>query len=384
MQTEVEPPTHTLKRTALYAQHKALGARFGSFAGWELPMYYSSILQEHEAVRHHAGLFDVSHLAHLEVSGPDALSQLQLLVTQDLEAVEPGRAGYTPMLTPRGSILDEMIVYRLEPERFRLVANAANAEKVLSWLRSRVHPPAQIRDLRDSVGTLALQGPEAADVLREAAPGVGEGLARYGIVSGLVAGAPAHVARTGYTGEDGFELFVPTGNLEAVWKSLLEAGREKGIRPAGLGARDTLRLEAGLPLGGAGLDEKSTPLEAGLEWTVAWRKGPFVGRDALERQRRQGVARCLAGFELRDPGVPRPGYPIYRGEERVGVVTSGCMVPAASASEAEPGAASPLRAIGLGYVPPTAARPGTEILIGIHQRRARAGVVELPFYRRKK
>lgn len=342
-------------------------------------MYYSSILDEHQAVRKRVGLFDVSHLGHLEVSGPDALTQLQLLVTQDLTVLEPGRACYTPMLTTRGTILDEMIIYQLAPERFRLVVNAANAEKVLGWLRSRLNAGAPVGDLRSRVGTLALQGPRAVPVLERLCPESPGGLPRYAVREGAVAGRSGWIARTGYTGEDGFELFFLTEDLETVWSALMETGKDSGIRPVGLGARDTLRLEAGLPLGGSDLDERTTPLEAGLEWTVVWQKGPFVGRDALERQRREGVKRRLVGLELREPGVARPGYPIYRGEDKIGQVTSGTAVPVAYAEESAPGT---MRAIGLGYVPPSVAKPGAEVQVEIHQRRVKAEIVKLPFYRR--
>jgi len=389
MSSSVGAPAEMMRRTPLHPLHAELGARFASFAAWELPVYYSSILQEHQAVRTAAGLFDVSHLGHLEVSGPSAGAQLQLLVTQDLLALEPGQACYTSMLNSRGWIMDEMIIYRLELERFRLVVNAANGEKVLAWLRTRLHEPARVEDLRESIGTLALQGPKAADVLGKVSSLMLGTMRRYTLATAAVAGRKAWVARTGYTGEEGCEIFVPSEELAPVWSALLEAGRPEGIRPAGLGARDTLRLEAGLPLGGADLDEKTTPLEAGLDWTVEWRKGPFVGREALERQRREGVTRRLCGFELRGPGVPRAGYPIYTGSgtfvpgtqeagtkvpdpfSQVGQVTSGTLL--------EGG-----RAIGLGYVPPVFSKPGTQILVEVHGRKVEAEIVRIPFYRRKR
>ncbi len=360
-----------LKRIPLHSVHAALGARFGAFAGWELPMVYTSILDEHQAVRNRVGMFDVSHLGHLEVFGPDALAQLQLLVTQDLTVLEAGRACYTPMLTPKGAILDEMIIYHLQPDRFRLVVNAANGDKVLAWLKSRVNSGTPVEDLRLRVGTLALQGPKATEVLGRVCPEAPSRLPRYGVGEETLAGRQGWIARTGYTGEDGFEIFFPVEDLPSLWEALMEAGKHSGIQPIGLGARDTLRLEAGLPLGGSDLDEKTTPLEAGLEWTVVWQKGPFVGRDALERQRREGVTRRLVGFELREPGVARTGYPITRGEDKIGQVTSGTMLPGS-------------RAIGLGYVSPSAAKPGTEIQIEIHGRRVKAEVVKPPFTRRKK
>ena len=375
--SEVVSPPETLKRTALYPLHAELGARLCSFAGWEMPIYYTSILQEHQAVRAAAGLFDVSHLGHVEVSGPAAPMLLQLLVTQDLEKVEPGRAVYTPMLNTRGWIMDEMIIYRLAKDRFRLVVNAANGDKVLGWLRGRMGPAARVDDLRDKVGTVALQGPRAAEILKSVSPLTLASLPRYAVTESTVAGQPCRIARTGYTGEDGCEIFAEVEVLPQIWKALLEKGKPLGLEPAALGARDTLRLEAGLVLGGSDLDEKTTPLEAGLEWTVDWRKGPFTGREPLARQEREGVARKLAGFELKEQGqgVPRPGYAILRGDDKVGAVTSGSVVPAA------PGG---MRAIGMGYVPPALAKPGTPIRIEIHKRWVDAEIVKLPFYRRKK
>ena len=392
MSSDVTSPSETtLKKTPLYPLHAELGGRFCSFAGWALPVYYSSILKEHEAVRTRAGLFDVSHLGHLEISGPDAAAQLQLLVTQDLVSLEPGQAVYTPMLNSRGWIMDEMIFYRLEPDRFRPVVNAANGDKVLAWLKARlrggaadrggtIHAAeevprrwsgAAVEDLREKVGTLALQGPRAAEILSKVSSFTLEKLPRYHVAAGTAAGKPVRIARTGYTGEDGCELFVAVEDLPLVWRSLLEAGQPLGLQPAGLGARDTLRLEAGLPLGGTDLDEKTTPLEAGLDWTIEWKKGPFMGREALERQRREGVARRLAGFEMKGAGIPRFGYALFLGENRIGQVTSGT-------------ALADQRAIGMGYVTPDAARPGTRILVEIHDRKVDAEIVKLPFYRRKK
>jgi aminomethyltransferase len=352
------------------------------FAGWEMPIYYRSILEEHRAVRMKAGLFDVSHLGHLEVSGPSAVSQLQLLVTQDLKSLEPGAACYSPMLTVQGWILDEMILYRLADENIRLVVNAASGDKVLRWLRSRMGSPARVEDLRERFGTLALQGPKASEILSKISRVVLREIRRYHLVSSEATDRKVWIARTGYTGEDGCELFVAAEDLPSVWEALLEAGRPLGLCPIGLGARDTLRLEAGLPLGGSDLDEKTTPLEAGLDWAVEWRKGPFLGRQALERQKREGILRRLCGFELCHPGVPRAGYSLIHAEAAVGRVTSGTSVPGTYEEKAP----NPvlMRGIGMGYLPPLLAKPGTQIQVEIHQRKVEAEVVKLPFYRRKK
>jgi aminomethyltransferase len=358
--------THTverLKRTALYPLHAALHAKLGPFGGWELPIYYSSILQEHQAVRTAVGVFDVSHLGHLEVSGQGAAAALQPLYTQDIVKLPAGKAIYSPMLDGSGFIIDEMILYRLAPDRIRIVANAANADKVLARLRERVSG-ARVEDLREKFGTLAVQGPKAVELVNRMAGGALSGASRYSITPGTIAGASVFFARTGYTGEDGFEAFVPTADLPKVWNSLLDAG----CAPVGLGARDTLRLEAGLPLGGSDLDEKTTPLEARLDWTIAWDKGQFEGREALEKQKQQGITRRLAGFKLTGAGIPRHGYPILIDGREAGVVTSGTTLPQTGP-------------IGLGFVPPQSAAPGTRIAVAIHGREVPGEVVKLPFYK---
>jgi aminomethyltransferase len=371
------PEGASLKRTPLYQTQAALHARFGSFGGWELPVSYTSILQEHQVVRGRVGLFDVSHLGHMEVSGPQALAGLEPLVTQDLRRLEVGRACYTPMLNERGGILDEMIVYRMEAERFRLVVNAANGDKDLNWFRERLDSGSRVEDLRERVGTLALQGPQAVTVLAQVSQDPFAQLPRYGFQAGKVAGRPAGIARTGYTGEDGFELFLTTEDMGWVWEALLEVGRPLGIQPIGLGARDTLRLEAGMRLYGNDLDETTTPLEADMEWTVAWEKGPFVGREVLERQRREGLSRKLIGLVLKGPGVPRAGYPLLHtgpgpSERRgVGRVTSGTLSPTLQ------------KPIAIGYAVPEAAQPGGLLEVEIHGRAVPAEVVRLPFYRRR-
>ncbi len=361
-----------IKKTALYPQHAALHARLVPFAGWEMPIYYTSILEEHQTVRQKVGVFDVSHLGHLEVSGSAALAELQPLFTQDLNKLAPGRALYSPMLTEDGFILDEMILYRLSEDRIRLVVNAANGDKVVAWLKAHMGGPANVQDLRQEFGTLAVQGPKAVELVDGLAKASLRQAPRYSIHANTVAGRQAFCARTGYTGEDGFELFLRVEDLESVWKELLQTGRKFGIQPIGLGARDTLRLEAGLPLGGMDLDERTTPLEAGLEWTVSWEKGPFIGRQALERQRAEGPRRLLVGFKLKGPGIPRHGYPIFYRGRPTGQVTSGTLVPSYGT------------AIGMGTVEPPAAPPGTEVEVEVRNQKCLADIVALPFYRRKK
>lgn len=360
-----------LKRTPLYAQHAALHAKFGSFGGWELPIYYTAILQEHRTVRSSVGVFDVSHLGHLEASGPNVERGLQPLFTQDLAKLAPGRAIYSPMLDKQGFIIDEMILYRIASDRFRIVVNASNGDMVFDRLRGRAGEGVGVSDLRERFGTLAVQGPKAVDFVDQTVEGGIKTALRYSVQAGTIFGCRVFFARTGYTGEDGFELFVLTENLPQVWNGLLNAGKSAGIQPIGLGARDTLRLEAGLPLGGSDLDEKTTPLEAGLEWTVSWDKGFFEGREALEQQKKQGIFRKLVGFRLTGNGIPRHGYPILVEGREAGQVTSGTFLPESGA-------------IGMGYVPPAAAVSGTRIAVRIHGREVPGEVVKLPFYKFKK
>lgn len=377
----------------MHRVHQALGARFAPFGGWELPLYYRSILEEHRAVRGRVGLFDVSHLGHLELPGGEAaVEALQPVMTQDLKRLSPGRALYCPMLNERGGVIDEMILYRLDAERLRLVVNAANAEKVLGWLKNHLPAEQEIRDLRQVAGTLALQGPRALAVLEAAGGREAARLPRYAVGSASLGGLFCWIARTGYTGEDGCELFAAREDLPALWETLLKAGGPAGILPAGLGARDTLRIEAGLPLGGHELDEATTPLEVGLEWTVAWDKGDFIGKAALERQRREGLTRRLVGFELAGPGVARQGHPILLEGRRVGEVTSGTVIPRQPRETDHrnrydvPGAVrrTDTRAIGMGYVEPALSRRGQTLQVEIHGRRVPARTVRMPFYERKR
>lgn len=361
-----------LKRTPLYQAHLRRLAKTGPFGGWELPIYYTSILKEHEAVRQRAGLFDVSHLGHLNAVGTDVVDQLQKVVTQDLEVKLPiGRAVYTPMCSEQGFILDEMIFYHLAQGNIRLVVNASNGDKILEQLQTQL-PDLWVQDFREKFGTLALQGPRALEILRKVGGAALAAAPRYTVNPGQVAGAAVWAARTGYTGEDGCELFVPSEQLETVWEAVLEAGAPLGIAPIGLGARDTLRLEAGLPLGGSDLDPQTTPLEAGMEWTIGWGKTDFIGLQALKQQKAQGVSRQLVGFKLMEQGIPRQGLSIFYQGVRVGQVTSGTFLPDLG------------NAIGLGFLRPEICVPGTEIQIEIRGRQVPAQVVKLPFYKRKK
>ena len=361
-------PSESLKRTALYPQHCELGARLGPFSGWELPIYYTSILQEHQTVRTAVGLFDVSHLGHLELHGPGTASQLQLLFTQDLVGMKVGTAVYSPMLNPQGWIIDEMILYRLGQERFRLVVNAANGNKVIHWLKAHLSKGVRLDDLRDKYGTLAVQGPRAVELLGKVSSMDFAGVPRYRIVSAMISERQVWVARTGYTGEDGFEMYSsPSFSLE-VWETLTKAGRGFGLKPVGLGARDTLRLEARLPLYGHDLDDDTTPFEAGLGWTVALQK-EFIGREVLSQQKEEGVKQKWVGFEMLEQGIPRQGCTLWK-DRLVGKVTSGTYSPSLKKN------------IGLGYVILELSGIGTEFFVEIRDKKLRAKVVETPFYKR--
>ena len=360
-----------LRRTPLHARHLALGARMVPFGGWEMPVEYSGIGDEHLAVRTRAGLFDVSHMGEIELAGRDALAALQQLTSNDASKLQIGQAQYSALTTPEGTFVDDLLVYRLAPDHFLLVVNASNSEKDYAWIAGRL--PAGLDavavDTSGRYALIAVQGPATREVLQPLTGVELPSLKYYWFATGEVAGVRATVSRTGYTGEDGFEVFVAPQYAERVWDAIVEAGRPVDLRPAGLGARDTLRLEAAMRLYGNDIDETTTVLEADLEWIVAWDKGEFTGRDALATQRAAGVTRRLAGFEMLDRAIARHGYPVVVDGAEAGVVTSGTQTPFLK------------KAIGMAYVP-AALEPGAEIEIEIRNRRARARIVPLPFYRR--
>lgn len=364
-----------MRQTALVKAHRSAGARLIDFAGWEMPVQYSTgILAEHRAVREKAGLFDLSHMGELWVSGPGAGPGLAQALVSDPPRLAIGRAHYSMICSPDGGIIDDLIVYRLADERFLVVPNAANREQVANALRERLAEFAAALDdasLRTSL--VAIQGPAAAAILARLSDVDLESLRYYAIAEGHAAGVPALVARTGYTGEDGFELFVEWDAALDVWQELLRAGERDGLIPAGLGARDTLRLEAGMPLYGNELDLQTNPYEAGLGRVVKLdRETRFVGRDALEKVAAEGPTRTLVGLTVRGRAVARHGQPIHRpGEEaQVGVVTSGAPSPTLGVP------------IAMAYLPTPEPEVGTMVEIAIRQARAEAEVVALPFYKR--
>jgi aminomethyltransferase len=357
------------RRTPLYEQHRALGARLVPFAGFEMPVQYTSILEEHAAVRSAAGLFDVSHMGELWLSGPGALASAERLFTCRVASLRPGRVRYGLVCNEDGGVVDDVTVYRVGGDSLFLCVNASNIEKDYRWVVRHALPDARVEDRSDRTGLLALQGPASAAILGRADAGSLGALRRFTFTEARVAGVAVLASRTGYTGSDGFELYAAADAVEALWTGLLEAGRPLGLRPCGLGARDTLRLEAALPLYGHELDDTTSPLEAGLERFVKRAEGGFIGAEAIERRARAGHPRALAGFVVEGRGIARDGYPILSGGARVGVVTSGAPSPTLGKS------------IGLGYVPPALAAPGTSLEIGIRERAVAARVVETPFLR---
>jgi aminomethyltransferase len=355
-----------LRRTPLYSEHRALGARLVDFAGWEMPVQYEGIKAEHNAVRSHAGLFDVSHMGEAVFRGPDAEEAVQRLVTRDVSRLEEGQAGYSAVCYESGGTVDDVIVYR-RPDDFLVVVNASNREKDLEHFRSNTQDlDVEVADESDDWALLALQGPEAADLLQNLTGANLPDLRPFRFVEGEVAGAKALVSRTGYTGEDGFELYLSPDDAPRVWRELLAAG----ATPSGLGARDTLRLEAGMCLYGNELDPETTPLEAGIGFAVHLDKErEFIGQEALRREKEEGLRKKLVGFEVEGRGIARHDYPVRVEGETVGHVTSGTLSPTLG------------KAIGLALVSPEVE---DRFEVVIRERPIEAHTVRLPFYKREK
>jgi aminomethyltransferase len=366
----IEPTVHQSPLTEI---HRELGARLIEFGGWLMPVQYSSIIEEHRVVRERVGLFDLSHMGELHVDGPDAGAALAAALVTNPPSLAVGRAHYSMICMPDGGIIDDLIVYRLEESGFLVVANAGNAATVSDTLAERLQRNKAVLDDRSlATGLLAIQGPQSADVLGPLTDVDLGALRYYAVAEGAVAGVPALVARTGYTGEDGFEIFIDTGRTAELWAILLAVVRSAGGLPVGLGARDTLRLEAGMPLYGNELDLRTNPYEAGLGRVVKLDKpADFVGRAALEKVARDGPARKLVGLTVEGRGIARHGHPVWVGERRTGVVTSGTQSPTLGVP------------IAMAYVAPGDAEPGTVVEVEIRAARVPARVVPLPFYRRQ-
>ena len=357
-----------LRRTPLYAAHVAAGARMVPFGGWEMPVQYAGILEEHRTVRRAVGLFDVSHMGEFEVTGARAVATLQTLTTNDVAALEVGQVQYSLLCDPAGGIVDDLTVYRLGGDRFMLTVNASNIDTDWRWVTEHGESGALWRNISSETALLAVQGPRAEALVAELADADVKSLRYYHFAAGAVAGARALLSRTGYTGEDGFELYVAAGEAERLWREFLDRGRAAGVAPVGLGARDTLRLEMRYVLYGNDIDGTTNPLEAGLGWVVKPAKGDFIGRDAIEKVRAAGVRRKLVGFEMVDRAVPRHGYRILADGRPVGVVTSGSYGPSID------------KYIGIGYVETALAGVGSELAIEVRGVPQAARVVKTPFH----
>ncbi|HEY9760952.1 MAG TPA: glycine cleavage system aminomethyltransferase GcvT [Trichocoleus sp.] len=360
-----------MNQTPLHGAHLQLNARMTGFAGWDMPVQYVGIKQEHQAVREQAGMFDISHMGKFTLQGPDVISQLQRLVPSDLSQLIPGKAQYTVLLNPQGGIVDDLILYLLPDaangdQRVFTIINAATTEKDRSWLLKHLTETVKLHDLSREQALIAVQGPEAATQLQ---PFVKEDLSavgRYEHIEGTLLSEPAFLARTGYTGEDGFEIMLPAAAAQRLWASLLEAG----VPPCGLGARDTLRLEAAMPLYGQDISDTTTPLEAGLNWLVHLdRKGEFIGRSVLELQKEHGVSRKLVGLKMEGRNIARHDYPVMHAGEPVGVVTSGTLGPTLGFP------------VALAYVSAELAKVGQPLGVDIRGKVYPASIVKRPFYR---
>ena len=367
----------SLKQTPLNAAHRRLGARMVDFGGWDMPVQYpAGTVEEHMRTRTRAGLFDVSHMGEFEVRGPDAIALVNRLCSNDVTKLVDGQAHYSALTTPTGGAVDDLLVYRFGPEHLLLVVNASTTEKDWDWIAShRGDESAELTNRSADFCQLALQGPDALRILRTLTETPLEEIKYYHFREGEVDGVASIISRTGYTGEDGFEVYAPADEAERLWDRILEAGdygAPEGVQPCGLAARNTLRLEASMALYGHEIDEEHTLFEANLGWICKLNKGDFIGREALARQKEEGVQRKLVGFEVTERGIARDGQDVLVNGERVGVVTSGSPAPFLKKN------------IGLAYVPAEHAAPGQELQIDVRGRPVTARIVPTPFYKREK
>lgn len=360
-----------IKRTPLYDLHRRLGARMVVFSGWEMPVSYRGIIEEHQSVRTRAGLFDVSHMGEFEISGPQAEAAVQYLMTNDVRQLAPNQLQYTVMCNEAGGIIDDLTICRLAPDRFLLVVNAGNIDQDFAWVRAHLAAGAEARNVSDEKALLALQGPEAEAILQPLTQADLSELGYYWALPTALNGHPVLLCRTGYTGEDGFEIMTDAAQAPVLWQMLMAAGRPVNLLPVGLGARDTLRLEARYLLYGVDMDTTTTPFEVGLGWTVKLDKGNFIGRDALQRLKDQGLQRRLVGFIMQARGIPRAHYPVLYHEQPIGEVTSGTLSPTLG------------QAIGTAMVQQAYTKIGTEFAINIRQKMINAQVVRSPFVPRR-
>lgn len=361
-----------LKKTSLYDNHKENGGKIINFSGWALPVEYEGIMAEHEAVRNAAGLFDVSHMGEVKVGGNQAFEYIQNLITNDISSLKDNQAIYTLMCYPDGGIVDDLLVYKFSKDHYLLVINASNIEKDLKWMKDHMnHYDVEVINISDDVSEIAIQGPKAEEILQKTTDTKLSELKFFHCKANVkIAGANCLISRTGYTGEDGFEIYLKHNEASKVWNELLSSGKEMGIKPAGLGARDTLRFEAGLPLYGNELSQDITPLEAGLGFFTKLDKGDFVGKDALQAQKKEGVKRKIVGFEMEEKGIPRHEYEVLSDGSQIGSVTTGYFSPTLKKN------------IGLAMVDVDFTAVGTPIEIKIRKRILKAKVISKKFYQR--
>ena len=358
-----------LKKTPLNETHRSLGGKMVDFGGWDLPVQFSGILEEHEAVRKDVGIFDVSHMGEVTVRGPQALDLLQRATCNDVSKLKDGQAHYNGLLYPNGTFVDDILIYQIGSNDYFVVVNASNTDKDFEWLQqSSSGLDVEVQNVSADYAQLAIQGPNAERLLQQFTDVALADIKYYRFTQGKVDGARAIVSRTGYTGEDGFEVYVAPDEAPGLMRKLVEAG----AKPCGLGARDTLRLEAKMALYGNDIDDTTTPIQADLGWIVKLEKGDFAGREVLQREKAEGPPRKLVGFEMIDRGIGRHGYPIVDGKEEIGVVTSGTHSPTLK------------KAIGLAYLPLDKSAQGSEFSVLIRGKETRARVVPTPFYKRSK
>jgi aminomethyltransferase len=364
------PATAELRKTALNSVHRRLGAKMVNFGGWEMPLEYSGILAEHDAVRRRAGLFDVSHMGEIEVRGPRALELVQWVTCNNAAKLIVGQAQYSGLMTDRGTFVDDLLVHKFSDTHYLLCVNAGNQDVDFEHIVANNHAGAQVENAGPRYSQLAIQGPHAKEILQKLTPVALDPIRYYHFTFGKVSGVDCLIARTGYTGEDGFEIYFDPAYSEKLWNDLLQAGESSGLIPCGLGARNTLRLEAGMCLYGHEIDETTTPWEAGLGWICKMEKGAFLGSEILARQKQSGVPRKIVGFEMLDKRIGRDGYPVLIAGREAGRVTSGGPAPFLKKN------------IGMAYVPPESAAVGTDIEISIRGQSAAARLIALPFYKR--
>jgi aminomethyltransferase len=366
------PSAAPLRTTPLNSVHRALGAKMVDFGGWDMPVQYSGVMEEHNAVRNAVGVFDVSHMGEIEIRGKEAAQFTDFVTTNQVGKLKIGQAHYSGLLYPHGGFVDDILVHKVTDNHFFLCVNASNQEKDFEHILAHNRFDAQVELTSDRYAQIAIQGPKAKATLQKMTPVDLAGIKYYWFADGEVSGTPARIAHTGYTGEDGFEIYVPPAEAGRIWNEAISAGAEFGIKPCGLGARNTLRLEAKMALYGHEIDASISPLEADLAWIVKFDKGDFVGRDALLKQKENGLTRALVGFEMCGRGIGRDGYEVYLGGAPAGWVTSGSPSPTLCKN------------IGLCYLPIGQAQIGKTIQIMVRNQPVDAVTVETPFYKRAK